>query len=192
VIPFEATLAVETPDRMMPEFVRNRSVYNTSVPLAPGTYRLDIAAKDTVGGAITHYQAALTVPRLDPEKLQLSSLVLSDVLEKVAPHAIGAGQFVIGDLKVRPRLDAIFHSGESFGVYAKAYNAGPTAKVEYEIVRGATDEKVYSATEDTRQSELTIAHPIDLHNLTPGLYTLRLRITSPTRTATATANFTVR
>jgi GWxTD domain-containing protein len=192
VIPFEATLAVETPDRMMPEFVRNRSVYNTSVPLAPGTYRLDIAAKDTVGGAITHYQAALTVPRLDPEKLQLSSVVLTDVLEKVAPRGIGTGQFVIGDLKVRPRLDATFQRTESLGVYAKAYNAGPTARVEYEIVKAGTEEKRYSAAEDTRQSELTIAHAIDLHNLDPGAYTLRLRIKTPTQTATTTANFTIR
>jgi GWxTD domain-containing protein len=192
VIPFEASLTVETPDRMMSEFVRNRSVYNTSVPLAPGTYRLDIAAKDTVGGALTHYEAALVVPRLDPEKLQLSSVILTDVLEKVAPRAIGAGQFVIGDLKVRPRLDAAFQRNERLGVYAKAYNAGPTARVEYEIVKAGTAEKLYSASEDSRQSELTIAHSIDIHNLDPGAYTLHLQITTPTQTATATANFMVR
>jgi len=192
VIPFEATVAAETPDRMMSEFVRGRSVYNTSVPLAPGTYRLDIAAKDAVSGGLTHYETALTVPRLDPEKLQLSSVILTDVLEKVASRTVGAGQFVIGDLKVRPRLDAAFQRNERLGVYAKAYNAGPTARVDYEIVKTGTQEKLYSASEETHRSELTLAHSIDIHNLDPGPYTLILKIATPTKTATASTNFTVR
>jgi GWxTD domain-containing protein len=191
VTPFEASVTVEAPHQMVADLVRGRSIYNTSLPLAPGAYRLDIAAKDTVGGAVTHYQVALAVPRLDPEKLQLSSIVLTDVLEKVAPRSIGAGQFVIGDLKVRPRLDSRFRRDERLGIYAKAYNAGPAAHVEYEIVKAGATEKLYAAAEDFRQSEITIAKPIDLRDFAPGAYTLRLRITGRGQTTVATAGFTV-
>jgi GWxTD domain-containing protein len=183
VMPFEAMVTVETPHRMMPEFIRARSIYNTSLPLAPGAYRLDIAAKDAVGGAVTHYQVALAVPRLEPGKLQTSSLVVADTIEKVAPRATGAGQFVIGDLKVRPRLDARFHRAERLGVYCKIYNAAG-AQVQYEIVKAGTQDRVYSLVDTLpRGAEASIARFFDLKDLPPGAYTLRLVVGATTLSA---------
>jgi len=191
VLPFETTVTVEGPHQMMADLARGRSIYNTSLPLAPGSYRLDIAAKDTVGGAVTHHQVALAVPRLDPEKLQISSIVLTDVMEKVAPRTVGGGQFVIGDLKVRPRIDARFRRDERLGVYAKAYNAGPAPHVEYEVVRAGAEEKLYTAAEDFHQTEITMAKTVELRDFVPGAYTLRLRITGRGQTSLAAANFVV-
>ena len=204
--PFEATVVAESPQQMLGEFVRNRSIYNTVMPLAPGTYRLDLVAKDVVGGNIAHSQVALMVPRPDPEKFQMSGIVLADVIERVPPKSIGTGQFVIGDTKVRPRVDGRFHREERLGVYCKAYHfgAGSTGgglagQVEYEIVKVGTGEKVYSATTDLGQvprgprTEATIERFVDLKEFAPGQYTMRLRITDSHRgqTLESSAKFTV-
>ena len=45
-----------------------KSIYQKTVPLAPGTYRLNVVAKDVVGGNMNNYEVALTVPRLDPRQ----------------------------------------------------------------------------------------------------------------------------
>jgi GWxTD domain-containing protein len=195
VTPFEATVTVSSPEAMLAELARGRSVYNTVLPLPPGSYRLDVAAKDAVSGSVTHYQAPLTVPRLDPEKLQTSAIVLTDVMEKVASKSIGSGQFVIGDTKVRPRVDGRFERSERLGVYCKVYNAGPEAKVEYEIVKAGTGERVYSAEEDVSGSggEATLRRVVELRGLAPGAYELRLKISdgSLNRMARTTAAFSV-
>ena len=39
------------------------------VPLQPGRYRLNIAAKDVVGGNTTNFEMALDVPRLEDDTL---------------------------------------------------------------------------------------------------------------------------
>jgi GWxTD domain-containing protein len=169
VMPFEASIAAETPGRMLAEFVRRRSIYTTTLPLAPGAYRLDIAAKDAASGATTRYEAALSVPRLDPEKLQLSSLVLTDNLEKL-----------------RPRVDGRFDRNERLGIYGKVYNVPPGTQAAIEIAGPAG--VISTATEDLSPgAEATIARFLDLKAFAPGSYTLRLKLGA----ATAAALFTV-
>ena len=175
---FEATVTVDGPESMIGDLARGRSVYNTVLPLPPGNYRLDIAAKDVVGGGITHYQAALAVPRLDPEKLAMSGIVLADRMEKVAMRSIGTGQFVVGDWKVRPRLDGRFESGEQIGVFCKVYHAGAGTRVEYEVVRRGVEARVYSDAEELPEGreEATIAHAVPLRGLAPGEYMIRVKV----------------
>src|ERR1700683_4917761 len=78
-------------------------IYKKTLPLKPGRYRLNIAAKDVVGGNQTTYEMALDVPRMEDDTLSASSLILADVIEKVPTKSIGIGQFVIGTSKVRPK-----------------------------------------------------------------------------------------
>src|SRR6185369_9034661 len=93
-------------------------------PLGPGTYRLNVVAKDVTGGNIGTYEAAIVVPRMDGEKLMASNIVLADMIEHVPTKSIGMGQFVIGTSKVRPRVDDIFKRDEKMGIYFKIYNFG--------------------------------------------------------------------
>ena len=48
---------------------KGSSIYQKSVPLPPGTYRLNVVVKDVVGGNMNNYEMALNVPRFDDEKL---------------------------------------------------------------------------------------------------------------------------
>src|SRR5262249_13928625 len=125
---FEDVVGVEVPQDLLQQAMNGSSIYQKSIPLAPGTYRLNVVAKDTVGGNMTSYETALNVPRYEEEKLASSSLILADVIEKVPTRSIGTGQFVIGDTKVRPRLTETFDRNEKLGIYAQFYNFDVAAR----------------------------------------------------------------
>jgi len=181
-------------------------VYNKSVPLAPGTYRLNVVAKDVTGGNLNSYEVALVVPRMDAEKLTASNIVLADMIEHVPTKSIGMGQFVIGDSKVRPRVDDIFKRDEKMGIYFKIYNFGsdgdsrvPEGEVTYEVTKNGTNEKIFEMSEDVAKvpgastNQVTIEKLLPLRDLAPGSYTLKVKITDKNRkqVLTPSAQFTV-
>jgi hypothetical protein len=206
VTPFEETVTVDAPPEMLQAYAQRKSIYQKTIPLPPGTFRLNIVAKDLVGGNMATYEHALTVPRLDPDKFTTSTLILADLMEKVPARSIGTGQFVIGGSKVRPRLDSVFKHNEKMGIYLKLYNLSanentrkPQGQVEYQLVKKGSNEEVFKFTEeldelpDASSSQATIEKLYDLNNLQPGQYTLRLKITDKTRNQvlTPSADFTV-
>jgi GWxTD domain-containing protein len=203
---FEDTVDATTPPEYLQDFTKGKSIYQRTIPLAPGTYRLNVMAKDVVGGNLSNYEVAVTVPRLDADKLSSSTLILADLIEKVPSKSIGTGQFVIGSTKVRPRMDDVFKHDEKMGIYLKLYNFGveegthlPSGQVEYEVVKNGTNERIFNFTEDVGQipgastSQVTIEKLLPLNTLVPGQYTLRLKVTDKNRnqTLTPSVQFTV-
>jgi len=203
---FEDVVGIEVPADMLAQATEGVSVYNKSVPLAPGMYRLNIVAKDIVGGNMNNYEMALNVPRMEEDKLFASSLVLADQLEKVPTKQIGTGQFVIGTSKVRPRMGDAFARAEKMGIYMKLYNfqpdektQKPQGKVEYEIVKNSDSSKVLEFTEDLSQlegsaSQLTVEKLLSLQSLEPGGYTLKVKATDTLKNQSLTqqASFTIK
>ena len=57
-------------------------------------------------------------------------MILADLIEKVPTRSIGTGQFVIGDSKVRPRINNSFRRDEKMGIYFQIYNFGPDEKTQ--------------------------------------------------------------
>jgi GWxTD domain-containing protein len=205
---FEDTVEINSPatPEMLQAYAKQKSIYQKNVPLAPGTYRLNVVAKDVVGGNVNNYELALNVPRLDPDKVTSSTMILADVVEKVPLRSIGTGQFVIGDSKVRPRIDDVFKREEKMGIYLKLYNFGadetthkPSGQVEYEVVKTGTNERIFEFTEEVGQipdassSLVTIEKLLPLKTLAPGQYTIRLKVTDKNRNQTLTqqGQFTV-
>jgi hypothetical protein len=203
---FEDTVTVSSPAEYLQQTSQLKSVYNKTIPLAPGTYRLSMSAKDVIGGNLYTQEIALVVPRIDAEKLSTSTIVLADVLEKVATKSIGQGQFVIGGSKVRPRVDEVFKREEKMGIYLKVYNFGtdgesrvPSGQVQYEVVKNGSDEPIYTFTEEVSQipgassNQVTIEKLLPLSSLAPGQYTIKLKITDKNRNQvlTPSGKFTV-
>jgi GWxTD domain-containing protein len=206
VTPFEETVTIDAPPEMLQAYAQRKSIYQKTIPLPPGTFRLNIVAKDLVGGNMATYEHALNVPRLDTDKFTTSTLILADLMEKVPARSIGSGQFVIGGSKVRPRLDSVFKRSEKLGIYLKLYNLSadentrkPLGQVEYQLVKKGSNEEVFKFTEelydlpDASSSQATIEKLYDLNKLQPGQYTLRLKITDKVRNQVLTpaADFTV-
>jgi GWxTD domain-containing protein len=203
---FEDPIAIEVPTEMLQQAAKGSSIYQKIVPLPPGMYRLNVVAKDIVSGNMVSYPVAMNVPHFEDDKLSASSLILADQIEQVPTRNIGTGQFVIGDLKVRPRLDETFSRNEKLGIYMQLYNFQadekthkPNGTVEYEIVRKGSNDKVFDYSEDATKlpgsaTQLTIDKLLPLKSLEPGQYTLRLRVTDKNRneTLTPSATFTVK
>src|SRR2546422_253527 len=127
---FEDTVTIDSPKELLQAVIIKPSLYQKSIPLAPGMYRLNVVVKDIVGGNMNNYETALNVPHFDDEKLASSSLIFADVIEKVPTRSIGTGQFVVGSSKVRPRIDNTFRHDEKMGIYLQLYNFGPDEKTQ--------------------------------------------------------------
>lgn len=203
---FEDVVSIEVPTQQLGEAVKGLSVYQKSVPLPPGMYRLNVVAKDITGGNMNNYEMALNVPHFDDEKLASSTVVVADLIEKVPTKSVGSGPFVIGTSKVRPRLSEQFKREEKMGIYVQLYNFEPDEKtqkpsgtVEYEVVKNGSNQKVFEFAEEIAKIEnasatqVTIEKVLPLKNLEPGQYTIRMKVTDLKRNQTVnpTATFTV-
>jgi GWxTD domain-containing protein len=203
---WETPVVIETPTVLLAEASKGKAIYQNAVPLPPGTYRVNVVAKDVVGGNMNNYEMAITVPRYEDERLGASSMILADVIEKVPTKNIGAGQFVIGTSKVRPRIGDTFFQNEKMGIYQALYNFTPDEKTQkpnatlaYSVTKAGSDEKVIEFEEEVTDvpgasaTQVTIEKLLPLQNFAPGKYTLKLKVTdkNSSQTLTQTANFSV-
>ena len=205
---FEDTLRTDIPTSQLQNSLGTSRIYQKAVPLAPGLYRLDIVIKDINSGNVGVVNARLDVPRFDDDQLSNSSLILADDIQRVSTKDIGLGQFVLGDLKVRPKLDQTFTPEDSMGVFLQIYNLKvddkthkADASVEFRVTK---DEK--GVTSPTLKfdipankipehgEEMTLANEITLGSLAPGKYKLEVAVTDNVskQTITPTTDFVVR
>ena len=189
---FEKDLEVPIAPEMLTQYQKQRSIYQQSIPLAPGRYRLNVVAKDVIGGNVANYEVALDVPHFEEEKLASSSLIVADQIETLPRKSIGGGQFAIGDTKVRPRVGGTFDRSEDqkLGFYLQLYNFEPDEKtqkpsgeVSYEIDKVNTADKLLDFTEDVSKipnasaNQVTVEKLLPLKNIPPGTYTLKIKAT---------------
>ncbi len=190
VTTFEKPLEITIAPEMLQKLTVERSIYQQSIPLAPGRYRLNVVAKDIIGGNVNNYEIALDVPHFDEEKLASSSLILADTIEKLPTKSIGGGMFSIGDTKVRPRLGDKFRRDEKMGIYLQVYNFAPDEKTQkpsgditYQISKVGAAEPVLNFTEDLTKipnasaNQVTIEKLLPLKGLEPGAYILKVKAT---------------
>ncbi len=187
---FEDTVSVQTTAERLPQEGDRASIYNKSEPLAPGMYRLELVVKDLVGETMGTYRTAVRVPEYDDEALAASSLILADKIERVPVRSLGAGQFVIGSSKVRPRLNDEFKRNEKMGIYMQVYNFGqheetqkPQGQITYQIARlDNPDELLLDFSEDVNEirgasvRQVVIEKLLPLSSLEPGEYRLNLQV----------------
>jgi len=207
VTTFEDPAVIEVPANMLSKAIEGSEIYQKAIPLAPGMYRLNVVCKDIVGGNMTTYPMALNVPHFDEEKLASSSLILADLIEKVPTTSIGSGQFVIGDTKVRPRLNDTFSRDEKLGIYTQFYNFTPDEKtkkpngsIQYQITKNGSDQPVLDYTEEVSSipgasaQQVTVEKLLPLQTLESGQYTLKMRVLDKTnnQVLTPTATFTIK
>jgi GWxTD domain-containing protein len=206
VIPLieEAVVTPPVPVDMLEQASQGSAVFQRLIPLIPGRYRLTVVAKDMVGGNLQTYDAALDVPRFDEDTFGNSSLVLADVLEKVATNSVGAGQFVIGTDKVRPRVNATFKRDETMYIYMQVYNFEPGEKtrkpdgmVTYQIVKSGTNEVIAEISDDVSTltrggggAQVIAERKVPLKDFQPGDYILKMKVTDKNRDETLTPSAT--
>lgn len=191
---FEDTVQRDVPPELLPKETENASVYWKAVPLRPGRYILEIVAKDVNGDRVGTWRKGIQVPEYNDDKLEVSSLVLADQMHAVPSRSVGAGNFVIGDTFVRPRVPAAdgkpasFKRDQKLNFWMQVYNLGvddkthkPSATVEYNVVNAATNKAVVHTIESTDTmgnvgDQLTLKKTLSAADLQPGLYRLQIKV----------------
>src|SRR5690349_13441133 len=201
---FEDPVSKDFPDSLFQQSLKLQSIYQKAVPLRPGLYRLDLVIKDVQSGNIGVVNTRLQVPRYADDKLDASSLILADQIERVPAKQIGSGQFVLGSSKVRPRLEGDFTTADRLGIYMQVYNLKPddkthksSATFQYTVKKGNERMMQFKETsEEMKQTgdQVTIERLLPLATLAPGKYSLEVVATDTlsNKTVSKTADFTVK
>jgi len=203
---FEDTLRADYPAALLQKSLGTSRIYQKAVPLSPGLYRLDVVVKDVNSGNVGVVNTRLAVPRFQDDELSSSSLILADDIQRVSTQDIGLGQFVLGDVKVRPRLDQTFSASDSMGIFLQVYNLKvdekthkADASVEYRVTKEKETKPLLTfnlAPDKVPQhgEEMTLESRITLGSLPPGKYQLAIAVTDnlAKTTITPTTDFTVK
>ncbi|MFY9729838.1 MAG: GWxTD domain-containing protein [Candidatus Acidiferrales bacterium] len=203
---FEDTVHRDVPAALLQQSLTTSSIYQKAVPLRPGLYRLDIVLKDVNSNNVGVVNTRLAVPRFEDDKLSTSSLIIADQIQRVSAKEIGLGQFVLGDVKVRPKMDSAFFPSETMGVFLQIYNLKVDEKthkadvsVQYRVLRDKETEplKKFDLTPDQipeHGEEMTLQNVVTLGSFGPGKYKLEVAVTDnlAKQTITPTSEFTVK
>jgi GWxTD domain-containing protein len=201
---FEDVVSRDFPDSLFPSSVKLSSIYQKSVPLRSGLYRLDVVLKDAQSGNVGVIDAALRVLLYEEESLDASSLILADQIHPVPTSQIGQGSFVLDSYKVRPRINPEFASADKMGIFLQLYNLKldpefhkSNVSVAYRILKD--HQQVWKQDESSEQlqqsrEQITIERNLPLASLTPGRYTLEVYVIDllTDQAVTRTADFTVK
>jgi GWxTD domain-containing protein len=192
---FEDTVSVQVPSELLDRKRTDLSVYWKSLPLRPGLYKVDIVIKDVNNpDHVGRWERSLNVPRYDDDRLASSSLILADQMYRVASKDIGAGNFVVGDTHIVPRVPSsiaapiTFHRAQSLNFWMQVYNLGIDDKskqngatIEYQILDMATNKAVLQTEELTSKTnpnsdQITIEKSLPLASLVPGKYQVNIKV----------------
>jgi GWxTD domain-containing protein len=191
---FEDTVQVDEPAELLPKVIENSNVYWKALPLRTGRYRFDIVVKDVNGDRKGSWSKGIVVPEYNDDKLSASSLIVADQMEPVAAKNVGTGNFVIGTMKVRPRVPpsdgkpVVFKRNQKMNFWMQVYNLGvddkthkSSATVEYDVVNAATNKPVIHTVESTEQmgnvgDQVTLQKSLSAANLDPGVYRIQIKV----------------
>jgi GWxTD domain-containing protein len=200
---FEDVIQRDFPESLLEPSLKGFSIYQKAVPLRPGLYKLDLVIKDVNSGNVGVLNTRLAVSPIPDDKLEASSLILADQMEPVSSKDVGIGQFVLGSTKVRPKLDAEFHTDQSMGIYLQFYNLKVDDKthknnmsVDVKVSQGQqTISHEVKTGEQLQQNgeQVTFEQMVAPKTLPPGKYKLEIQATDLTtnQTISRSADFTV-
>jgi GWxTD domain-containing protein len=192
---FEDTVSVEQPAELLEKSMDRKSIYWKAFPLLPGLYRLDIAVKDVNNpDHIGVFGQGITVPTYHDEKLATSSLILADQMSPVDSHSIGAGNCVIGNTKICPRVTpnsatpVNYKRNQQLNFWMQVYNLGideqsksNLATVTYQIIDTSTNNVVFEKQLDSKElgahsDQLTVEKTLPMAGLQPGKYKVTIKV----------------
>jgi len=191
---FEDTVAVQVPSELLGKERQKQSVYWKAFPLVPGRYKFDVVIKDVNNpDHVGHWQRGVVVPKFDDDQLGHSSLILADNMYRVPSKDIGAGNFVISNTHITPRVPTgvavpvIFHQNQNLNFWMQVYNLGigdnkqNGATIEYQIMNLATNQPVLDTSESSSKinpnaDQVTLEKSLPLAKLPPGNYAVNIKV----------------
>src|SRR6266403_82776 len=200
---FEEAVAHDIPDSLFQKSLAQSSLYQKSVPLRPGLYRLDVVVKDEESDNVGVIGTALRVSQYEEGALNASSLILADKIEPVPSREVGVGQFVFGAYTVRPRLSHSYTNAEYLGIFLQLYNLKTddifretSVSAAYHLLRDKKE--IWTSTETSGSirrdgEQVSLNRRLPLAAFALGHYTLEIKVTDQIshQTVTRTADFEI-
>jgi len=208
----EDPVQIDIPMELLPKMAENSSVYWKAIPLkiSQNRYRLDVVVKDVNGDRTGSWEKAIVIPDFSEDKLSSSSLIIADQMEPVPTKSVGTGNFVIGSMKVRPRVapsdgkPISFKRNQKLNFWMQVYNLSvdekthkPSATFEYNVT-DSNNKAVIHTVESTETmgnvgDQVTLQKTLAAANLPAGLYKIEIRVNDnlSKQTVGPTATFAV-
>jgi hypothetical protein len=196
---FEKSLVIDVPEHEFQIMQDRKSIYQEAVPLKPGRYKLSLVLKDDLNGHMGSEELGISVPQFG-DKLTNSSLILADQILPIPTSQVGSGPFVIGGTKVRPSVNSTFTREQKLGIYMQVYNLGiddkthkPSLDVHYEVEKDGKsllDQAEDPANLKKASQQYTVIKTMGLKGLSPGKYTVQIKITDKIKNQTVSPSAT--
>jgi GWxTD domain-containing protein len=185
----EDNIELRIPDSLFKQQMEGISVHQKIIALRPGLYKIDIVVKDINSGNAGVINTRLPVPRYPDEKLELSSLIMADLVESLPPNQVGTGSFILAGDKVRPSVTSEFHRDreKNVNLWFQVYNLKldeatkkPSATVEVVVTKN--NQEVKRSVEQSSQlanaaAQMTVVKSFPVKDFEPGVYSVQVRIT---------------
>jgi GWxTD domain-containing protein len=162
--------------------------YQRIVALDPGQrYRLDLVLKDVNSKKSGTMNVLLNVPKYEDNELQSSTIMLAEHIAQAPMNASQLDQFVIGDLRIVPKVKAEFTPKQNLVPYMQIYNMQidqaskkPSLDITFVVKKnGKAVEEVKGTAFNSEQffygKRVVLVGRIPLKNIGPGDYALEIR-----------------
>ena len=181
---FEETISTQMgPDETI-ENAQQRSLYQKSLQLAPGRYKLDVILHDANSEKVGVKSVGIILPKVSEEELTISSVVLADRID-LQEEVTQASPY--GPAKVFPNVSRVFEPNQTLLLFYQLSNfqIDPSSRSGYLIAVAEIrqhSEKVSGErmkidnTNAENRDRLHMLHSFDLAGLDPGHYEVYLQI----------------
>jgi len=172
-------------------------IFQARALLDPGSYKASVTVLDHAGGRAGSYVVPITVPDFGGEGLELSSIMLSRSIAP-APPSDGSGDamppYVIGNLRMLPRLGETLTQDDTLAFYYQVYNAAtdpatgqPALDVDYGFFTMTPESTIdLGHVGFADQHDEVHGYSLSLKDWPPGPYLVRVSVTDQVARATAT------
>ena len=191
------TIKVRLGTERFQQVLQRALVYQGGLILPPGNYRLKFLARENETGRIGTFEQQLALPLAQPERLELSSVLLSSQLETVskasdngkqvekkalAPDAkLKASPLEVSGERIIPSVTRVFTTQQKLYVFFQAYVPPKTGteKLRAGLVFFRNGERtnetplVEPAEADAKTSVASFRISLPLEKLAPGRYTVQ-------------------
>ncbi|MGH9681573.1 MAG: VWA domain-containing protein, partial [Candidatus Acidiferrales bacterium] len=193
------TITVKIGDEHFQDVLQRSLVYQGGIILSPGQYKLKFLARENESGRIGTFEDQLNIPAPEPNRLQLSSILLSSQVEavrsvaQVKTEALGedakmkSSPLDVGGERIIPSVTRLFTRQQTLYVFFQAYvpqnvdgNSLRAGLVFFRNGQRLSDTPMVSPAEyndKTRTASFRISLPLE--GLNAGRYTVQAIAVDP-------------
>jgi GWxTD domain-containing protein len=182
------------------------SEYQKIVALTPGQpYKLELVLRDENSKKMGTMKKGLNIPKYDDNALQSSTIILADNITPAPKDANQLEQYVIGDMRIVPRVKHEYRTNQYLVPYMQIYNMQvdqtnqkPSLDIEFLL---KSDGKLVEEFKNTAinselffyQQRVVLVGKIPLKSLRPGKYTLEIKVqdTIANRSLSTSTDFSI-